>query len=322
MERETEMEREESSLAADFDSSAFMNDDYVTPTDETTDEVEDTTEDTAYSDTETATETEAETTDWTDEVEDVTDEDTTEDTVNETTETNTDDSWKDIAEAVGINADDYETFIETLKGQKDLASKGATNQKIEGLNKLVSLDDETLMRKELEARGFTSDEIEDEIDILIENNTIRSKAREVRKDLESLISAEKNSIATQTQEVDATQQQEIEEAAAELRDYMSKTTEMFGGKINSTQKERHAEYITSGKFFDEISNSAETMAQAAWLWKYKDQILNGQRSSGVEKGKKQILDKMVNPEPTRKNRIPDPETGEFNPNRFMDSEQM
>ena len=80
---------------------------------------------------------------------------------------------------------------------------------------LLGLLDETLMRKELEARGFTSDEIEDEIDILIENNTIRSKAREVRKDLESLISAEKNSMATQTQEVDATQQQEIEQGGWE-----------------------------------------------------------------------------------------------------------
>jgi hypothetical protein len=39
---------------------------------------------------------------------------------------------------------------------------------------------------------------------------------------------------------------------------------------------------------------------------------------GVEKGKQAILQELRNPETTRTNRVPDPETGEFNPRRFMD----
>jgi hypothetical protein len=230
--------------------------------------------------------------------------------------------WETIAESLGIDADNYESFIDTLKNQQSLAAQGATNEKITGLNQLIGLEDETLMRKELKARGFDSDEIEDEIDIMIENNTIRSEARRVRKDLEGVIANEKAAMATSTQEVDATQQQEQEQAAAEIKEHMSKTSEMFGGRINSKQKESHAEYVTSGAFFDEISSTPENLTQAAWLWKYKDQILNGQRSAGMEKGKSAILDKMVNPETQRRTHIPDPESGEFNPNRFIDSETL
>ena len=231
-------------------------------------------------------------------------------------------SWQNIAEAIGIETDDYDTFIDTLKNQQDLAAKGATNEKILGLNNLISLDDETLMREELTARGFSKHEVEDELDIMIENNTIRSEARRVRKDLEGVVDTEKQQMSTQSTQPDAKQQEEVEAAATELRDYMSKTTEMFGGRINTTQRDKHSEYITTGEFFDEISESAETMAQAAWLWKYKDHIISGQKSAGVEKGKASILNKMSNPEPIRRTSIPDPETGEFNPNRFMDSGNM
>lgn len=324
--------QETSTLAAEFDSKAFIDSDLEpkSDTDVQADDEEQTEEVSSEAEETTAESTEIEEeSDWgdynvgdaTETSEDAETETDTDVEAEDTTET-VNESWQEIAEAIGIDADSYDTFIDTLKGQQELAAKGATNDKILGLNKLISLDDETLMREELNARGFSRDEVEDEIDIMIENNTIRSEARRVRKDLEGVIDTEKQRVATQSTEIDATQQEEIEAAAAELRDYMSKTTEMFGGRINSTQRTKHSEYITSGTFFDEISESAETMAQAAWLWKYKDHIINGQKSAGVERGKASILDKMQNPEPTRRTSIPDPETGDFNPNRFMDSDQM
>ena len=230
--------------------------------------------------------------------------------------------WESVAESLGIDADDYESFIDTLKGQQKLAEKGVTNERIDTFNNLIKLDDESLMRKELKARGFNEEEIEDEVDILIENNTIRSKAREVRKELESIVETEKANAAKPAPQSDATQQQELQEAREELETFMSKTDNMFGGKINSKQKEEHVDYISSGAFFEEVTDNPESMAQAAWLWKYKDQILKGIKSNGFEKGKSAILDRMVNPETVRKTNIPDPTTGEFNPNRFMDSEQM
>jgi hypothetical protein len=324
---------EQSTLANEFDSGAFMetdsmeNDDNTTERDTSDDggEVDDSSESTNESE---------EVSDWVESnVEDnqeVVNEVEENETTSEESEDATDyeeavtssDGWEDIAEAIGIDADDYDAFIDTLKNQQALAANGATNQRINTLNQLIENDDETLMRKELGARGFSEDEIEDEIDIMIENNTIRSEARKVRKDLEGVVTREKEAIANQANEADAKQQQELEEAKAEMEEYMSKTTEMFGGRINSQQQQSHTEYIASGEFFDEVTSSAENLAQAAWLWKYREQILNGRQSAGVEKGKSAILDKMRNPEPTRRTNIPDPETNEFNPNRFIDSETM
>lgn len=234
----------------------------------------------------------------------------------------TTEGWQQIAEAIGVNSENYEEFIDTLRNQQDLASKGATNEKINGLNQLKSLEDEQLVRKELEARGFTSDEVEDEIDIMIENNTIRSEARKVRKDLDAVIANETQQIVNQSQTADATQQAEIEAAQRELEEHMSKTTEMFGGKINTAQQQEHVKYISDGNFFDEVTATPQNMAEAAWLWKYRNQILKGMRTKGVEDGKAAILDRMTNPETSRSSHIPDPETGEFNPTRFLDSEQM
>jgi hypothetical protein len=315
-----------SSLATEFDASAFMNEgDTMEAETNATEEITET-EETEIVQNEEVTETEeTEATDWSLDTEVEADSTgSTEDGSEETTEVNSENSennWQEIANTLGIDAEDYDTFIETLERQKTLAQSGATNQKINELDQLVSLNDEQLVRKELEARGFSPDEVEDELDIMIENNTIRSEARKVRKDLESVIANEREAIVSQSETVDATQQAEIDEAVAELEDYMSKTNEMFGGRINSKQKQEHVDYI-SDNFFDEITADVQSMAEAAWLWKYRDQILKGMRTKGVEQGKAAVLDKMVNPEVTRKSVIPDPETGDFNPTRFLDSEQM
>lgn len=326
-------ENTESSLAADFDSSAFMETDTMHgDNDEQYEEgnASDDGDDDEYD----ADEQEDDSSEWVDsneqQDEEIVSEDTEyEETTNETEDdsdyeetSSTAEGWESIAEAIGIDADDYDTFIDTLKNQQQLAANGATNQRINTLNQLIEHDDESLMRKELSARGFTQDEVEDEIDIMIENNTIRSEARKVRKDLENVVAREKEAIANQTQEADARQQQEYDEAYAEMEEHMSKTREMFGGRISSQQAQTHTQYIASGAFFDEITGSAENLAQAAWLWKYREQILNGRQSAGVERGKSSILDKMRNPEPTRRTNIPDPVSGEFNPNRFIDSETM
>jgi hypothetical protein len=324
-------EQESSSLAEEFDASAFMVEsdsmENTTETETMTNETkENETESTENQEVESTTEAaDDEATDWgvdTEVAETTQDvEGSTTEEVSSESETTVSDSWKEIADKLGMDADNYDAFIETLERQKSLAQTGATNEKINGLNQLVELNDESLVRKELEARGFSPDEVEDELDIMIENNTIRSEARKVRKDLEGVIAAEREAIVSQSQAADATQQAEIDEAIGELQDYMSKTNEMFGGRINSQQKQDHVSYV-SDNFFDEITADAQSMAEAAWLWKYRDQILKGMRTKGVEQGKAAVLDKMVNPEVTRKNAIPDPETGEFNPNRFMDSEQM
>lgn len=257
---------------------------------------------------------------WTTSDDEETDE--SEETHEADTETVPTDNWKSIAEEAGINAGDYETFINTLKNQKELAQKGATTESLENLKNFKSLDDEELMRQELKAKGYKDDEVEDEIDILVENGTIRSEARKVRKDIDVAIEQESSRVANSESQADAKHEAEAEEARIELNEYMSKTTEMFGGKINDSQRDEHIEYISNGDFFDEIGESVDNVAQAAWLWKYRKQIEKAFRSNGFEKGKAKILDELVHPETNKSTRIPDPETGEFNPTRFTDTETM
>lgn len=257
---------------------------------------------------------------WTTDSDEETDE--SEETHEADTETVSTDSWKSIAEEAGINAEDYETFIDTLKNQKQLAQKGATSDSLDNLKKFKSLDDEELMRQELKAKGYKDDEVEDEIDILVENGTIRSEARKVRKDIDVVIDQESSKVANSQSQADAKHEAEAEEARIELNEYMSKTSEMFGGKINDSQRDEHIEYISNGNFFDEIGESVDNVAQAAWLWKYRGQIEKAFRSSGFEKGKAKILNELVHPETNKNTRIPDPETGEFNPTRFTDTETM
>lgn len=257
---------------------------------------------------------------WTTNDDEETDE--SEETHEADTETVSTDNWKSIAEEAGINAGDYETFINTLKNQKELAQKGATTESLENLKNFKSLDDEELMRQELKAKGYKDDEVEDEIDILVENGTIRSEARKVRKDIDVAIEQESSRVANSESQADAKHEAEAEEARIELNEYMSKTTEMFGGKINDSQRDEHIEYISNGDFFDEIGESVDNVAQAAWLWKYRKQIEKAFRSNGFEKGKAKILDELVHPETNKSTRIPDPETGEFNPTRFTDTETM
>lgn len=229
------------------------------------------------------------------------------------------DSWQPLAEQLGIKVDSFDEFKDVLSYQQQLAQKSVSNETVNNLQNFMGMSDEELMRAELKAQNYESHEIDDEIDIMIENGTIKSSARKVRKDVEAAIQQEQ---ARLNQEIvnpsDAKLAEQQEALSQELKEYMSKTNSMFGGKINATQKDEHFEYIDSGKFFDDITDTPENVAQAAWLWKHKDRIMKGFMSKGVEKGKQAVLDDLKNPERSRSNRIPDPETGEFNMNRFMD----
>lgn len=332
IEDESNVEEQETVIeeSPEFDASAFTDEDTLGESKEvTSEETETETNEDAKS-----TETEDEDSDtkgaddtvsnqessWTTDTDETTEE--SEETQEVDTEEDSTEGWKQIAEEAGINADDYETFIDTLKNQKNLAQKGATNESLENLKKFKSLDDEELIRQELKAKGYKDDEVEDEIDILVENGTIRSEARKVRKDLDAAIDNESSRAANSQSQADAKHEAEAEEARVELNEYMSKTSEMFGGKINDSQRDEHIEYISNGDFFDEIGESVDNVAQAAWLWKYRKQIEKAFRSNGFEKGKAKILNELVHPETNKSTRVPDPETGEFNPTRFTDTETM
>jgi len=230
--------------------------------------------------------------------------------------------WQAVAEDLGIDVDNYQDFKNILSNQKELAVAGQTNEKINNMKGFLELGDEALMREEFKAKGYNEEDVEDEIDIMIENGTIRSKARGVRKDIEAVIGREQQALTVEPSTSETMSQEDIDASNRELKEYLSKTEKFYGGKASDKQKDGHYEYIQSGKFFDEITENAESVAKAAWLWRYKDQILKAETTKAIEKGKSSILDNMTNPEGQRSNQLPSPDTGEFNSGKFIESDQM
>ena len=112
--------------------------------------------------------------------------------------------WESLAEELGFEVENYDEFKDALVNQKELATAGATNKTIQTLKGFVDLGDEELMRTELKAQEYSDEDIDDEIDIMVENNTIRQNARRVRKDLQKAISAESERVISGDDQMDAT----------------------------------------------------------------------------------------------------------------------
>ena len=100
---------------------------------------------------------------------------------------------------------------------------------------------------------------------------------------------------------------------------------MFGFKIASTPekaneiRKSHQEYIVSGKFLQDITQTEKSLADCAWLWANKDVILKAMQTKGFNSGRRDVLDKIGNPDANANSRtFADPKgSGEFNPSKFM-----
>ena len=90
----------------------------------------------------------------------------------------------------------------------------------------------------------------------------------------------------------AKQDNDREESIKNLNDYLSSTEKMFGFKMASTVektneiRKSHQEYIVSGKFLQNITESEKNLADCAWLWANKDVILKAMQTKGFNSGRK------------------------------------
>ena len=76
--------------------------------------------------------------------------------------------------------------------------------------------------------------------------------------------------------------------------------------------------MTSGDFAEEVYSDIANVADAAFLWKYKDKIFKMLRGQGMEKGKASVINKITNTNLGRRSRQASfkPKTG-FDPVEFM-----
>jgi phosphopantetheinyl transferase (holo-ACP synthase) len=248
----------------------------------------------------------------------------------ENSQLSTEPSYEDFFKEVGLEVKTKEEFKEIYKNlqeenellRKNLPEK---NEKIDNFEKLIKLDDKELVERSLIADGFEGVELENAIERMLDNDMIDIEAKKVRNTLNKAIATERDAIIDEKRNQTAKQEKDREESIKSLNDYLNSTEEMFGFKIASTPekmneiRENHQEYIVSGKFLQDITQTEKSLADCAWLWANKEVILKAMQTKGFNIGRKDVLDQIGNPDVNANSRtFADPKgDGEFNPGKFM-----
>ena len=234
------------------------------------------------------------------------------------------DSFKQLNEQLGTK---FETVDELKAHLVEIDSRSQvapTNDAISNLNKLKENSNESLVRMDLERQGFQGDDLENAMDKLTDNGMIEIEAKKILNTVDKAIKREQDNIAKSEAETGAKQQQDYEDNVKALAEQINGTETMFGFKMakdpESLVKVRaeHQEYITSGDFLGDVTKDAESINEAAWLWKHRKTLMNAIGNKGEAKGKAEILGDIGNLELGDVKRIksPDSNSGEFNPAKF------
>lgn len=227
------------------------------------------------------------------------------------------------------NAEEFKKKIDEWKSYekevKEYKTKNLKNDKINRLQEYLNLDDEALIKKDLELQGFTKEKLDKALETYKYNDTASIEAHKIRNTLNRAIKAESQHQLNANREKEAKLNKERDASVADLKKHLNGTETMFGFKMAKDEsqlnnvRETHFEYITSGTFLKDITDSNKNLTEAAWLWKNKDTLLKAMMNKGTQQGKKEILDSIQRPEIPGTNRILDPsgDSDEFNPNKFL-----
>jgi hypothetical protein len=239
-------------------------------------------------------------------------------------------SFENFFKEVGVEVKTKEEFKEVYKSlqeENELLKKSypEKNEKIDNFQNLINLEDKELVERSLIADGFEGVELENAIERMLDNDMIDIEAKKVRNTLNKAIASEREVIIDSKRNETAKQEKDREESIKSLNDYLNSTEKMFGFKIASTPekaneiRKSHQEYIVSGKFLQDITQTEKSLADCAWLWANKDVILKAMQTKGFNSGRRDVLDQIGNPDANANSRtFADPKgSGEFNPGKFM-----
>lgn len=240
--------------------------------------------------------------------------------------------FSSLKEKIGVEVKNEEELgqvlehlaVQNMELKKASEAAGVTNDRIKKIETILKMEDEEILRKDFELNGFNEDQINKAIETLQDNGTLDIEALKIRKNLENYVVNERTREVEARREAYAMREQQTAKEQEELKNYLSKTDSMFGLKMAKTDagvekaREKHFSYITSGDFFGEITKDNESLAQVAWLWKYKDKILKAMTNRGDSTGKRQVLDNMENPSKKITKTLPDADnSGGFDPSLFL-----
>ena len=224
--------------------------------------------------------------------------------------------WETLATEVGVKAKSEEEFKSAVK---EMLSKPApVNDTITQLQDFLKMGDRKLVESDLEASGLEKSEIKDTVDRMQDSGLLKREALVLRKNLQNYIANERDRLRKIEKERVAKEEKANLDSRQALQKYIKGKEDFFGGKIKNTEKKELYNYITSGEFSEELYSTHANVADAAFLWKYKDKIFKMLRGQGMEKGKAAVINKITNPNLGRKSQQVDmkPKSG-FDPVEFM-----
>tara|TARA_R110001632_G_scaffold53256_3_gene131395 strand:- start:26 stop:1069 length:1044 start_codon:yes stop_codon:yes gene_type:complete len=242
---------------------------------------------------------------------------------------NTEPDFENFFKEVGVEVktkEEFKEYYKSLQEENELLKKSypEKNEKIDNFKNLINLEDKELVTQSLIADGFEGRELEDAVERMLDNDIIDIEAKKVRNTLNKAIASEREVIIETKRTETAKQDNDREESIKNLNDYLSSTEKMFGFKMASTVektneiRKSHQEYIVSGKFLQNITESEKNLADCAWLWANKDVILKAMQTKGFNSGRKDVLNQIGNPDVNANSRtFADPKgDGEFNAGKF------
>lgn len=224
--------------------------------------------------------------------------------VEEKTETTESEWWQKAAEKLGVEASDEADFLEKAKPREVYVDeKDPSIRKLKGY---VSMDDESLVKEDKKARGWS----EDKITRYLEKN--KDNLEFEAEDIRATLNAEINNYSRQKQKAALeaqTQQRAVRDKMnQEVEGYLSKTDELLGFKVGrdeaSTTKWRQGmgTYLKSGGIFKDIDaivkdateGKPEKLVELAQFLKGRDGILKGLMQKGKSQEAKKFLQELEN----------------------------
>tara|TARA_R110002020_G_scaffold17225_16_gene60832 strand:- start:2413 stop:3420 length:1008 start_codon:yes stop_codon:yes gene_type:complete len=224
--------------------------------------------------------------------------------------------WETLAEEMGVEATDEKSFKEAVANAMNKpAPVNDTIQNLQGFLKMADMD---LVKSDLEASGLEKEDVTETLDKLQDSGLLKREAVMIRKNVQNYIRNERDRLVKVEKEQRQTQEKATLNSKKKLQSYIKEKGDFFGGKVGTKEKKELYNYITSGNFADDIYANHANVADAAFLWKYKDKIFKMLQGQGMEKGKAAVLNKITNPNLGRRSRQVDttPKSG-FDPVEFM-----
>jgi len=232
---------------------------------------------------------------------------------------------------LGINGKSIEEVYASIEGivteKKIYEDASYTNDNIKAWKNYLSLEDKELVFENYKAQGVSEDEAKKLVGNLEKNGTVANEAFSIRGAIRGSISRETGNIKAQEKEAASKRQANIEKVRGELKSHLDKTETMFGFKMAKKKdlekvRANTFEYISSGKFADEVFATPESVVEAAWFHRNKEQIIKALSNKGSQTAKRELLDEIENPTIDSRVDYSDIKEGEFNPAAFSDVDEL